>query len=63
MYDVGAVSGRVILHGAFETYPLTFFRNVVRENDQYVAGGFVWSSWARPGEQTARDKGKQTYAV
>lgn len=41
MYDVGAVSGRVILHSAFETNPLTFFRNVVRENDPYVAGGFV----------------------
>jgi two-component system, chemotaxis family, sensor kinase Cph1 len=36
MYDAGALSGRVILHGAFETHPLTFFRNIVRENNQYV---------------------------
>jgi hypothetical protein len=36
MYDVGALSGRVMLHGAFETHPLTFFRNIVRENNQYV---------------------------
>ena len=36
MYDVGALSGRVILHGAFETHPLTFFRNIVRGNNQYV---------------------------
>ena len=36
MYDVGALSGRVILHGAFETHPLTFFRNIVRVNSQYV---------------------------
>ena len=36
MYDVGALSGRVILHGAFETHPLTFFRNMVRGNNQYV---------------------------
>jgi chemotaxis family two-component system sensor kinase Cph1 len=36
MYDIGALSGRVILHGAFETHPLTFFRNIVRVNSQYV---------------------------
>ena len=36
MYDVGALSGGVILHGAFETHPLTFLRNIVRTNSQYV---------------------------
>ena len=36
MYDVGALSGRVILPGAFETHPLTFFRNIVRGNNHYV---------------------------
>jgi hypothetical protein len=36
MYDVGALSGRVMLHAAFETHPLTFFRNIVRVNSQYV---------------------------
>jgi len=36
MYDIGALSGRVILHGAFETHSLTFFRNIVRVNSQYV---------------------------
>jgi len=42
MYDLGALSGRVILPGAFETHPLTFFRNLVRVNSQYVeADAFV----------------------
>ncbi len=32
MYDVGGLSGPVVLHGAFETHPLTFHGNLVREN-------------------------------
>jgi len=36
MYDVGAVSGRVMLHGAFETHPITFFRNLLRRNTHFV---------------------------
>lgn len=36
MYDVRSLPGRVILHGALETHPLTFCRNVVRENPGYV---------------------------
>ena len=42
MYDLGALSGRVILPGAFETHPLTFFRNLMRVNSRYVeADAFV----------------------
>ncbi|MFN2441378.1 MAG: MEDS domain-containing protein [Thermoanaerobaculia bacterium] len=36
MYDVRAVTGRVIYKGAFETHPLTICRNVLRENPTYV---------------------------
>lgn len=36
MYDVGAVSGRVMLRGAFETHPMTVFRNLLRRNTQFV---------------------------
>lgn len=36
MYDVRAVSGRIIFRGAFETHPLTICRNVLRENPHYV---------------------------
>ncbi|MCA1832845.1 MAG: MEDS domain-containing protein [Gemmatimonadaceae bacterium] len=36
MYDVGSLSGRVIVHGAYETHPLTFHGNLLRENPFYV---------------------------
>jgi MEDS: MEthanogen/methylotroph, DcmR Sensory domain len=36
MYDVAAVSGTVMVHGAYETHPLTFCGNVLRENPFYV---------------------------
>lgn len=36
MYDVAALPGRVVLHGAFETHPITFAGNVMRENPHYV---------------------------
>ena len=36
MYDVRSLPGRIILHGAFETHPLTFCRNVLRENPSFV---------------------------
>ena len=36
MYDVAALSGRIIVHGAYETHPLTIRRNVLRENPHYV---------------------------
>jgi hypothetical protein len=36
MYDVASVSGSVMLHGAYETHPLTFHGNVLRENPFYV---------------------------
>lgn len=32
MYDVRALSGEIVLHGAFGTHPLTIHRNLVREN-------------------------------
>lgn len=37
MYDVRALSGRVILNGALETHPITIRGNVMRENPHYVA--------------------------
>lgn len=36
MYDVQALPGRVMIHGAFETHPLTFCGNVMRQNTHYV---------------------------
>lgn len=36
MYDVRSLPGRIILHGALETHPLTFCRNVIRHNPAYV---------------------------
>jgi len=36
MYDVQALPGRVMTHGAFETHPLTFCGNVIRQNPHYV---------------------------
>ncbi len=36
MYDVNSLPGRTMVHGAFETHPLTFCRNVLRENPFYV---------------------------
>lgn len=36
MYDVRALSGHVMVHGAFETHPLTFCGNVIRHNTHYV---------------------------
>ena len=37
MYDVASVSGSVMVHGAYETHPLTFHGNMLRENPFYVA--------------------------
>jgi hypothetical protein len=36
MYDVASLSGSVMVHGAYETHPLTFHGNVLRENPFYV---------------------------
>ena len=36
MYDVGSLSGSVMVHGAYETHPLTISRNVLRENPYFV---------------------------
>lgn len=36
LYDVGALSGRIIMHGAYETHPLTICRNVLRENPHHI---------------------------
>lgn len=36
MYDVQSLSGKVIVHGAFETHPLTICGNMLRENPHYV---------------------------
>ena len=36
MYDVRTLSGKVIVHGAFETHPLTICGNMLRENPLYL---------------------------
>ena len=36
MYDVRALPGHIMVHGAYETHPLTFCRNLVRQNTHYV---------------------------
>jgi hypothetical protein len=36
MYDVASLSGHVMVHGAYETHPLTFNGNLVRENPFYI---------------------------
>ena len=36
MYDIGSLSGRQMVRGAYETHPLTFNRNLVRENPFYI---------------------------
>ena len=36
MYDVRSLPGRVMVHGAFETHPLTICGNVMRQNTHYV---------------------------
>lgn len=36
MYDVQSLPGKVMVHGAFETHPLTFCGNILRQNPYYV---------------------------
>lgn len=36
MYDVQGLPGRVIVHGAFETHPLTICGNIMRTNPHYL---------------------------
>lgn len=36
MYDVRGLPGHIMVHGAYETHPLTFCRNLVRQNTHYV---------------------------
>jgi len=36
MYDVASLSGSIMVHGAYETHPLTFCGNLLRENPFYV---------------------------
>ena len=36
MYDVQSLPGRVMVHGAYETHPLTFCGNVMRQNTHYI---------------------------
>jgi hypothetical protein len=36
MYDVQQLSGRIMVHGAYETHPLTVCGNVLRENPHSV---------------------------
>ena len=36
MYDVASLSGNIMVHGAYETHPLTFVGNVLRENPFYI---------------------------
>lgn len=36
LYDVRSLSGRIIVHGAYETHPLTICGNLLRENPYHV---------------------------
>jgi hypothetical protein len=36
LYDVHSLSGRIIVHGAYETHPLTICGNLLRENPYHV---------------------------
>lgn len=36
MYDVAALSGPILMHGAYETHPRTIQRGIVRENPYHV---------------------------
>lgn len=36
MYDVKSLPGQVMVHGAFETHPLTICGNLLRENPYYI---------------------------
>lgn len=36
MYDLRSCSGASLVHGCFQTHPLTFLGNLVRENPHYV---------------------------
>lgn len=36
MYDVRALPGHIMVHGAYETHPLTFCGNVMRQNTHHV---------------------------
>lgn len=36
LYDVNQLSGRIVLHGAFECHPLTICGNILRENPHCV---------------------------
>jgi len=37
MYDYTQLSGRIVVHGAYETHPLTVCGNVLRENPHHLA--------------------------
>lgn len=37
MYDVARLSGKILVHGAYETHPRTIQRGVVRENPYHVS--------------------------
>lgn len=36
MYDVAQLSGRIVVHGAYQTHPVTMCGNVLRENPHFV---------------------------
>ena len=52
MYDVRALPGTVILHGAFETHPVTVCGNIVRENKHYVDVDDFLARFPKPPEAT-----------
>ena len=52
MYDVQALPGHVMVHGAFETHPLTFCGNVMRQNTHYVDAKQFLSGLRRRGEKS-----------
>ncbi len=48
MYDVGRLSGRILVHGAYETHPRTIQRGVVRENPYHVSTDRFLESLSEP---------------
>ena len=48
MYDVQSLPGRVMVHGAYETHPITFCGNVMRQNTHYVEVDQFLSSLKKP---------------
>jgi MEDS: MEthanogen/methylotroph, DcmR Sensory domain len=67
MYDVASLSGSVMVHGAYETHPLTISRNVLRENpyfikaDEYLASLDEMETRAKERHTRPRHRGETAF--